>query len=303
MTDTAPVPGRLYAMRLSSDAVETVVTPAQSPSTSVPGSPTLSIHPVPSIPRPAAWTVMFHTGGPNATVLLITSFHNRPYDHPDVLKRTHLSQAQLADLLIPVNRESHHSTRRSIKIQGLEERGGGYLVIEPVRVAVQDVYRQWTQTPIDVDRKDMEYILDVRAARERALFLGPPPRPESSQADVALKRERPESKDSASSQRGPPTKRVAPDSAAERQRDGGSEGNGTGTGTEPGTGTGTQHCGGNDVPWDEDSGWPSDDEEEVVPLAALEVDLFEQLPEEEGEFADNWPVDMMGGLGKMMVAL
>ncbi|KAJ3149404.1 hypothetical protein HDU89_003766 [Geranomyces variabilis] len=238
---------------------------------------------------------MFHsTSGPFASVFLITSFHNRSYDHPEVLNKTQLTKAQLADLLLVVNGQSHLHTRRSIVIPELAKEGhrGSYLIIEPIRVAVQKVYRQWKNTPIDTAFTEKEYILQVKAARERDLFLGPRPTDEICHEELALHKrhrsDRTESEDSLPGNYKPSAKKMVPPSYLAKQ--------GTGSVEEGAieanhsTGGGTQRGAAVDIPWDEDNSWISDEEgvEEGVALArVLQVDLFEEWTEE--ELGGPWP--------------
>ncbi|KAJ3021789.1 hypothetical protein HKX48_007760 [Thoreauomyces humboldtii] len=229
---------------------------------------------------------MFHnTSGPFASVFMITSFHNRSYDHPDVLSKTQLTKVQLADLQLVVNGQSHLHTRPSISIPELskEDHRGCYLIIEPIRVAVQRVYRRWNNAPVDTPLTEKEYILEVKAARERDLFLGPRPTDEIWHQESQLhKRHRTESEDSAPGNHRPSAKKMVPPSSFANQ--------GTGSAEEGciesnhSTGGGTQHGAAEDIPWDEDNSWMSDEEgveEEVALAPVLQVDLFEEWTEDE----------------------
>ncbi|KAJ3171105.1 hypothetical protein HDU88_008139 [Geranomyces variabilis] len=315
-SDSTPVPGRIYAMRLSSDAVlkesESVVqcprTPgALRPTLYIPATynvgrsapatvPTEGSHPGPSVPRPTARTVMFHsTSGPFASVFIITSFHNRSYDHPEVLNKMQLTKAQLAELLLVVNGQSHLHTRRSIVIPELAKEGhrGSYLIIEPIRVAVQKkVYRQWKNMPIDTALTEKEYILQVKAAVERDMFLGRRPTDELCHEQVALhmrhRSDRTEGEDSLPGNHKPSAKRKVPPSYIAKQGTGSAEEGASESNHS--TGDGTQRCAAEDIPWDEDNSWMRDEEgvEEEVALAPVpQVDLFEEWAEE--ELGGPWP--------------
>ncbi|KAI9100714.1 hypothetical protein DFS34DRAFT_615536 [Phlyctochytrium arcticum] len=77
-----------------------------------------------------------------------------------------LTEAQLADLLIAVNRESHLAGRPSIDIPELMAFGGCYLVVDPIPVQVQNVYRCWDNKVIDVSPENLRIIHAV--TKERA---------------------------------------------------------------------------------------------------------------------------------------
>ncbi|KAJ3141145.1 hypothetical protein HDU90_007171 [Geranomyces variabilis] len=275
-SDSTPAPGRIYAMRPSSDAVlkesESVV---QCPRTPGALRPTLYIpttH-VPQHQRPVRIGV--------------------PHHHPEVLNKTQLTKAQLAELLLVVNGQSHLHTRRSIVIPELTKEGNrSYLIIEPIRVAVQNVYRQLKNTPIDTAFTEKEYVLQVKAARERDMFLGSRPTDEICHEELALHKRhrsgRTESEGSLPGNYKPSAKTMVPPSYLAKQ--------GTGSAEEGAiesnhsTGDGTQRGAAEDIPWDEDNIWMSDEEgveEEVALAPVLQVDLFEEWTEE--ELGGPWP--------------
>ncbi|KAI9100712.1 hypothetical protein DFS34DRAFT_648620 [Phlyctochytrium arcticum] len=98
------------------------------------------------------------------TVDLVTSFHKRPYNDPSILAGLpNLTEGQLADLLLAVNRETHLAGRPAIVIPELTS-GGCYLCIEPITAQINNVFKHWrsgTNDTIDLSPEALQTVSEL----------------------------------------------------------------------------------------------------------------------------------------------
>ncbi|KAI8827229.1 uncharacterized protein EV422DRAFT_563313 [Fimicolochytrium jonesii] len=204
--------------------------------------------------------------------------------------------------------QSHHPHRRSIKIPSLNNDSGGYLIVEPIPVAIQNVYRCWNKEIIDLDPDDKQYILDVKAARERAIFAGPRPTPTPEPchpSSVTWKHDRNESNDSESSDTGPALKKPAL-TRPTNQTSTGKPSVGDATVAEDGWAHGAGGVVDISAPWDEDDGWSSEDEEQYIPVVGtryLPVDLYEDVDVDEESGDSLWLATIFAGAGRGIMGI